>query len=75
MLRAGLFDEGIETTGAEVAFDLSIPQLCFEFREPLAEPTEVIGWELADGTFDLFNAAHADTLPREVTVLSSTSYE
>ena len=63
MLRTGLFNERIETTGAEVAFDLPIPKLLVELCEPLAESTEILGRELADGPLDLFNAVHADTLP------------
>jgi hypothetical protein len=62
MLRAGLFNEGIETTGAEIAFDLSIPELCFELHKPLAEPTKILGRKLADCLFDLFHG-HTNTLP------------
>ena len=56
MLRAGLFNVGIEATSAKVAFDLPIPKVRFEFCEPLAETTKILGRELADGPFELFNA-------------------
>jgi len=49
MLRAGLVDEGIETTGAEITFDLPIPEILVERSKPLAEATKVPGRELADG--------------------------
>jgi len=62
MLCAGFLDKGIEATSAEVAFDLPIPPLCFELREPLAETTKLLGRELADGPLELFNG-HIDSLP------------
>jgi len=63
MLRPGLINEGIETTGANVSFDLPIPKVLLERCEPLAEATKLVGRELADSSLDLFNAAHALTLP------------
>lgn len=63
MLRAGLFNESIETTRAEITFDLPIPTLCIKFRKPLPEPTKVLGRELAHGPLNVFYATHASNLP------------
>lgn len=63
MLGAGLFDEGIETAGTEITFDLPIPEILVERCEPLAEATKIRGGELADSSFDLFDTAHGFTLP------------
>jgi vacuolar-type H+-ATPase catalytic subunit A/Vma1 len=54
-ISEGLFGEPVELTGLDVTFDLLIEARGIERLEPVAEFRELIGRQLGDGLFEVFD--------------------
>lgn len=53
----------VEPSGSNIRFELLVPGFRVEIREPRAKTRKLLARKLANGRFDLFNAAHAGNLP------------
>ncbi len=61
-----LVSQPIELAGLGVALDLAVEARGLEFLEPGAKAGELVGRQLGDGFFDVFDGAHGSTIARRI---------